>query len=85
MAPWDETPSKKFYASKKEILQMEKEKAANKAVEEMMNLIRDLFPSLDDEEVFKEQTYEQSHQEENKTSCDPFEDLDDALFHDLEG
>jgi hypothetical protein len=54
---------------------MEKEKVANKVVEEMMNLIRELFPSLDDEE---------SHQEENTMSCDPFEDLDDALFHDLE-
>jgi hypothetical protein len=84
MAPWDEPPSRNCYASKKELLQMEKEKAANKAVEEMMNLIRELFPALDDEEVFEEQTYEESHQEENTMSCDPFEDLDDALFHDLE-
>jgi hypothetical protein len=40
MAPWDEPPSRNCYASKKELLQMEKENAANKAVEEMMNLIR---------------------------------------------
>jgi hypothetical protein len=31
---------------------------ANKVAKEMMNCIRELFPSLDDEEVFKEQTYE---------------------------
>ena len=53
MAPWDEPPSKSCYASKKELLQMEKEKDANKVVEEMMNHIRELFPALDDEEVFK--------------------------------
>jgi hypothetical protein len=58
---------------------MEKEKDANKDVEKMMNRIRELFPTLDDEEVFEEQTYE-----ENTMSCDPFEDLDDTLFHDLE-
>jgi hypothetical protein len=65
-------------------LQMEKKKDANKAAKEMMNCIQELFPALDDEEVFKEHTYEESHQEENTMSCDPFEDLDDALFHDLE-
>jgi hypothetical protein len=32
-----------------EFLQMEKEKDANKVVEEMMNHIRELFPTLDDE------------------------------------
>jgi hypothetical protein len=63
---------------------MKKEKATNKVVEEIMNRIRELFPSLDDEEVFKEQIYEDSHQEENTMSCDPFEYLDDALFHDIE-
>jgi hypothetical protein len=84
MASWDEPPSRNCYASKKELLQMEKEKAANKVVEEMMNLIRELFPAPGDEEMFEEQTYEESHQEENIMSCDPFEDIDDALFHDLE-
>jgi hypothetical protein len=108
---------------------MEKEKVANKVVEEMMNRIKELFPAkelaLEDEEVLEEQTYEESyqedpdefshvedldetfdedevlisalpfdediqafvppaHQEENMMSCDPFEDLDDTLFHDLE-
>jgi hypothetical protein len=63
---------------------MEKEKDANKAAEEMMNLIRELFPAPDNEEMFEEQTYEESHQEENTISCDPFKYLDDALFHDLE-
>ena len=58
MASWDEIPSRNCYASRKELLQMEKEKAANKSTEEMMNHIRELFPSLDDEEVFEEQTYE---------------------------
>jgi hypothetical protein len=84
MAPWDEPPFINCYASKKELLQMEKEKDANKVVEEMMNHIRELFPTLDDEEVFEEQTYEESHQEENTMSCETFEDLDDSLFHDLE-
>jgi hypothetical protein len=84
MAPWNEPPSRNCCASKKDFLQMEKEKAANKYVEEMMNLIRELFPTLDDEEVFEEETYEESHQEENTMSCDPFEDLDDSLFHELE-
>jgi hypothetical protein len=63
---------------------MEKEKASNKADEEIMNCIRKLFPSLDDEEVSKEQTYEGSHQQENIMIFDRFEDLDDTLFHDLE-
>jgi flagellin-specific chaperone FliS len=58
MAPWDETPSKNYDALKKEILQMEKEKVVDKSIEEMMNIIRDLFLSLDYEEVFKEKTYE---------------------------
>jgi hypothetical protein len=82
MTPWDEPPFRNFYASKKEILRIEKEKDVNKVVEEMMNHIRELFISLNDEEVFEEQTYEESNQEENIMSCEPFEDLDDALFHD---
>ena len=41
---------------------MEKEKDANKAVEEMMNHIRELLPALDNVEVFEERTYEESHQ-----------------------
>jgi len=43
--------------------QMEKEKAANKDAKEMMNHMRELFPSLE---------YEESHQEENTMSCYPF-------------
>jgi hypothetical protein len=54
MAPRDEPPFINCYASKKELLQMEKEKDANKDADEMMNHIRELFPSLDDEEVFEE-------------------------------
>jgi hypothetical protein len=85
MAPWDEPPFKNCCASKKELLHMEKEKVVHKVVEELKNHIRELFLALDDEEVFEEQTYEENHQEENTMSCDPFEDLDDVLFHDLEG
>jgi hypothetical protein len=59
---------------------MEKENDANKAAEEMMNHIRELFLSLDNEEVFEEE----NHQEENTMSCDPFKELDDVLFHELE-
>jgi hypothetical protein len=54
MAPWDEPSSRNWYASKRELIQMEKEKA----IEEMMNRIKDLFPSLEDEEVLEEHTYE---------------------------
>jgi hypothetical protein len=49
MATWDETSSKTFYDSKMAFLQMEKEKDANTAAKEMMNHIRELFPSLDNE------------------------------------
>ena len=52
MEPWDEPPPINCYALKKELLQMEKEKVVNKAIEEIMNIIRELFPILDDEEVF---------------------------------
>jgi hypothetical protein len=45
MAPWDEPSSRTCYHSKMAFLQMEKENAAKK----MMNHIRELFPSLDDE------------------------------------
>jgi hypothetical protein len=54
MAPRDEPPSINCYASKNEFLQMEKEKVVNKVADEIMNLIRDLFPALDHEEVFEE-------------------------------
>jgi hypothetical protein len=53
MTPWDEPPSRN-YALKKELLQMEKEEIVNKDVEEMMKCIRELFPTLHDEEVFEE-------------------------------
>jgi hypothetical protein len=49
MAPWDETSSRTYYDLKMAFLQMEKEKATNKVVKEMMNRIRELFLSLDDE------------------------------------
>jgi hypothetical protein len=53
MAPWDEPSSRTCYDSKMAFLQMEKEKVANKAAKEMMNHIKELFPSLDDEEVLE--------------------------------
>ena len=62
MAPWNEPSSRNFCDSTMEFLQMEKEKATNKCAKEMMNHIRELFPTLSDEKVFKEQTYSQSHQ-----------------------
>jgi hypothetical protein len=51
MAPWDEPSSRTCYDSKMAFLQMEKEKVANKAAKEMMNRIKELFPSLDDEDL----------------------------------
>jgi hypothetical protein len=75
MAPWDEPSSKTCYASRRALLQMEKEKVANKVVEEMMNRIKELFQksveelALEDEEMLEGQIYEESHQE------DPDEDL----------
>jgi hypothetical protein len=54
MAPWDEPSSRTYCDSTMAFLQMEKEKAANKVAKEMMNRIRELFPALDDEEVFEE-------------------------------
>jgi two-component sensor histidine kinase len=68
MAPWDEPSSRTCYASKMALLQMEKEKDANKVVEEMMNRIKELFPAkelaLENEEVLEGQTYEESYQED---------------------
>jgi hypothetical protein len=62
MAPWDELSSRTWYASKRELLQMEKEKATNKVVDEMMNHIKELFLpkelELENEEVLEGQTYE---------------------------
>jgi len=58
MAPWDEPSSKTCYDSKMAFLQMEKEKDVNSAAKEMMNHIKELFPTLDDEdldETFDEQ------------------------------
>jgi len=63
MAPWDEPSSRTCYDSKMAFLQMEKEKAANKDAKEKMNNIRELFPSLDDEEVLEEKTYEKIYEE----------------------
>jgi hypothetical protein len=61
MEPWDETSSKTCYDSKMEFLRMEKEKAANQDTKEMMNHIRELFPTLDDEEVLEAHIYEESY------------------------
>jgi hypothetical protein len=63
MAPWDEPSSKTCYDLKMVFLQMEKENVANKAPKEMMNHIRELFPTLENEEVLEEETYEESDQE----------------------
>jgi hypothetical protein len=85
MAPWDEPSSRTCYASKRELLQMEKEKDANKVVEEMMNHIKELFPSkelaLEDEEVLEEHTYEESYQED-PDEFSHVEDLDDTFDED---
>ena len=54
MAPWNEPSSRNCCDSTMTFLQMEKEKAAIKSTKEMMNHIRELFPALDDEEVFEE-------------------------------
>jgi hypothetical protein len=69
MAPWDEPSSSICYDSKMPFLQMENEEVANKAAKEMTNLIRKLFPALEDEEVFKEHTYEESYQEYPDEFC----------------
>jgi len=45
MAPLDEPSSRTCYTSKRELLQMEKEKVANKVDEVMMNRIKELFPA----------------------------------------
>jgi hypothetical protein len=63
MAPWDEPSSRTCYDSKMAFLQMEKEKVANKYAKEMMNQIRELFPSLDYEEVLEGHIYEEIYQE----------------------
>jgi len=57
MAPWNEPSYITYGDSMMEFLQMEKEKDNNKATKEMMNHIRDLLPSLNDEDIFEEQTY----------------------------
>jgi hypothetical protein len=61
-------------------LQMEKEKAANQAAKEMMNRIRELFPTLDDEEVLEEQIYEESYQEDSDEDPDETFDEEQALI-----
>jgi arylsulfatase A-like enzyme len=67
MAPWNQP--KPLHFSWKQILQMERERAANKAVEKMMNQVKDLLhesaedQALIDEEVLEEHAYEQIFQE----------------------
>jgi hypothetical protein len=126
MAPWNQP--KPLHFSWKEILQIERERAANKVVEGLMNQVKELLheysedQALMDEEVIEEHAYEErfqedldeayhvedseeafnedevlslndldediqatippTHQEENTMSYDPFEDLDDSMFHD---
>jgi hypothetical protein len=69
---------------------MEKEKAANKAVEELMNRVKELFQksaeelALEDEEMLEGQIYEESYQEDpNEVSH--VEDPDRTLDEDESG
>jgi hypothetical protein len=118
MAPWNQPRPR--HPSWKEILQMEREKDANKTNEELMNQVKELLhesakdQALTDEEVLEEHTYEEifqedhdeedtdetydedevsalpldeeihtsAPQEDNMISYNPFENFDDALFHD---
>jgi hypothetical protein len=81
MTPLDEPSARTRYASKITLLQMEKEKAADK----MMNRIRQLFPAkeldLEKEEVVEGQTYDESYQEDPDKSSH-VEDLDDTFNKD---
>jgi hypothetical protein len=85
MAPWDEPSSRTCYVSNMELLQMEKEKVANKTIEEMMNRIKELFLAkelaLENEEVIEGQTYEESYQE-NLDEFSHVEYLDDTFDKD---
>jgi hypothetical protein len=92
MEPWDLPSFRTCYALRRALLQMEKEKTANKATEEMMNRIKELFSteelSLEDEEVLEEQTYEESYQEDPDELLhveDPYDtfDEDEALISTL--
>jgi hypothetical protein len=62
MAPWNQP--KTLHFSWKEILHIERERDANKVVEELMNQVKKLFyeffedQSLIDEEVLEEHAYE---------------------------
>jgi hypothetical protein len=111
MAPWNQPRPR--HLSWKEILQMEREKVANEATEELMNQVKEMLEEHAYEESFQEDPDEAyhvedseeafnedevlslndpdediqaaippTHQEENTMSYDPFEDLDDSLFHD---
>jgi hypothetical protein len=61
---------KPFHFSWKEILQMERERVANKFVEEMMNQVKELLhesakdQSLTDEEMLEKHAYEEIFQED---------------------
>ena len=62
MAPWKQP--RPYHPSWKEILQMEREKVANKAAGEMMNQVEELLhesaedQALTDEETLEEGAYE---------------------------
>jgi hypothetical protein len=43
METWDEPFSITFHASRRTLLQMEKERDVNKAIEELMNHVKELF------------------------------------------
>jgi hypothetical protein len=49
MAPWDEPSSITCHTLRMTLLQTEKEKVANKATEEMMNHIKELFQKFVEE------------------------------------
>jgi hypothetical protein len=59
MEPWDEPSSRTCHASRRALLQMEMEKDANEAVEELMNHVKELFQkyveelALEDEEMLE--------------------------------
>jgi hypothetical protein len=63
MAPWNQP--RLCHPSWKEILQMEREKTANKSIEELMNQVKEFLhesvedQALKDEEMLEEHAYEE--------------------------
>jgi hypothetical protein len=64
MAPWDEPSSITCHASRRDLLKMEMEKFIDEAIEELMNLLKELFQkyveeqALEDEEILEGRMYE---------------------------